>query len=72
MDVAELARLTLHEAGLEGLLRFSKSIKTLPDTVFLIGCKPKTLEPSLDLSPEVEAALERAVVLVKEVLEKIL
>jgi hydrogenase maturation protease len=72
VNVAELARLSLHEAGLEGLLRFSKSIGTLPGTVFLIGCKPKTLEPSLDLSPEVEAALERATVMVEEVLEKIL
>ena len=72
VNVAELARLSLHEAGLEGLLRFSKSIGTLPGTVFLIGCKPKTIEPSLDLSPKVEAALERASVMVEEVLEKIL
>ena len=71
-DVAELARLTLHEAGLEGLLRFSKSIGTLPDDVFFVGCKPKTLGPSLELSPEVEAALERAVAIVDEILEKIL
>ena len=71
-DVWELARLTLHEAGLEGLIRFSKSIGTLPDDVFLVGCKPKTLEPSLDLSPEVEAALERAVAIVDEILEKIM
>jgi hydrogenase maturation protease len=71
-DVGELARLTLHEAGLEGLLRFSKSIETLPDDIFLIGCKPKILGPSLDLSPEVEAALEKAVAIVDEILEKIL
>ncbi len=71
-DVAELARLTLHEAGLEGLLQFSKSIGTLPPEVFFIGCKPKTLAPSLELSPEVEAALERAVTIVDEILEKIL
>ena len=71
-DIAELARLTLHEAGLEGLLRFSKSIGTLPPEVFFIGCKPKTLAPSLELSPEVEAALERAVAIVDEILEKIL
>ena len=71
-DVAELARLTLHEAGLEGLLRFSKTIGTLPADVFFIGCKPKTLAPSLELSPEVEAALEKAVAIVDEILEKIL
>jgi hydrogenase maturation protease len=71
-DIGEIARLTLHEAGLEGLLRFSKSIGTLPEDVFLIGCKPKKLEPSLDLSSEVEAALEKAVAIVNEILEKIL
>jgi len=71
-DIAELARLTLHEAGLEGLLRFSKSIGTLPDDVFFVGCKPKKLDPSLELSPEVEAALERAVAIVDEILENIL
>jgi hydrogenase maturation protease len=71
-NVAELARLTLHEAGLEGLLQFSKLTGTLPDDIFLIGCKPKTLGPSLELSPEVEAALEKAVSIVFEILKKIL
>jgi hydrogenase maturation protease len=71
-EMAELARLTLHEAGLEGLLRFSKSIGTLPQDVYLVGCKPKTLEPSLDLSAEVEATLERALAIVEEILEKIM
>ena len=71
-DVTELARLTLHEAGLEGLLRFSRAIGTLPKEVYLVGCKPKTIEPSLELSPQVEAALERAVAIVDEILEKIL
>jgi len=71
-EMAKLARLTLHEAGLEGLLRFSKSIGTLPQDVYLVGCKPKTLEPSLDLSSEVEAALDKALAIVEEILEKIM
>ena len=71
-DIAELARLTLHEVGLEGLLRFSQSIGTLPEDIYLIGCKPKTLEPSLELSTEVEAALEKALAIVEEILKKIL
>ena len=71
-DVTELARLTLHEAGLEGLLLFSKSIGTLPDNVYLIGCKPNRFEPSLELSPEVEAALEKTVAIVDEILESIM
>jgi len=71
-DITELARLTLHEVGLEGLLRFSQSIGTLPEDIYLIGCKPKTLEPSLELSTEVEAALEKALAIVEEILKKIL
>ena len=71
-DVTELARLTLHEAGLEGLLRFSRAIDTLPKDIYLVGCKPKTLEPSLELSAPVEAALGKALTIVEEILEKIL
>jgi hydrogenase maturation protease len=71
-DVAEFARLTLHEVGLEGLLRFSQAIGTLPTDIYLIGCKPKTLEPSLELSTEVEAALEKALAIVEEIIMKIL
>jgi hydrogenase maturation protease len=71
-DMGELARLTLHEAGLEGLLRFSRAIGTLPEDIYLVGCKPRTLEPSLELSTEVETALEKALVIVEEILEKIL
>ena len=59
-DVAELSRFTLHEVGLEGLLRFAKAIGVLPPKVILIGCKPKSLGPTLELSPEVEGALNTA------------
>jgi hydrogenase maturation protease len=59
-DAAELSRFTLHEVGLEGLLKFAKAIGVLPPRVILIGCKPKALGPSLELSPEVENALHRA------------
>jgi hydrogenase maturation protease len=70
-DISELAKTTLHEVGLEGLLRFSKSIGTLPSEVILIGCKPKTITVSLDLSPEVEEATVIAANMVKKLLEKI-
>lgn len=59
-DTAELSRFTLHEVGLEGLLKFSKAIGALPPRVVLIGCKPKAFGPSLDLSPDVEDAIHRA------------
>jgi hydrogenase maturation protease len=70
-NISELARTTLHEVGLEGLIRFSKAIGTLPEVVYLIGCRPKVLEPSLKLSEEVEKALERAVELVLKLLKKV-
>ena len=70
-DSAELAVLTLHEVGLEGLLKFSKSIGTLPEEVYLIGCKPKVLVPTLDLSPEVEAAVEEAASMVMDTIGRL-
>jgi hydrogenase maturation protease len=59
-DVAGLSRFTLHEVGLEGLLKLSKAIGTLPPRVILIGCKPESLRPGLELSPVVEDALSKA------------
>jgi hydrogenase maturation protease len=71
-ESAELAKLTLHEVGLEGLLKFSKSIGTLPGKVYLIGCKPKLIVPTLELSPEVEAAVEEAASMVDDIVSKLL
>ena len=71
-ESAELARLTLHEVGLEGLLKFSKTIGTLPGKVYLIGCKPKILVPTLELSPEVETAVEEAASMVMDTLDRVL
>lgn len=65
-DAGELARFTLHEVGLEGLLLFSKAIGTLPERAYLIGCVPKIIEPSINLSPEVMEAARKAVELVVE------
>lgn len=68
-DVIDLARFTLHEVGLEGLLRFAKAIGTLPKETILIGCKPKSLKPSLILSEEVEAATQTALKIVLDILD---
>ena len=59
-DVAELSRFTLHEVGLDGMLKLSKAMGTLPPRVILIGCKPESLRPDLELSPGVEEALHKA------------
>ena len=71
-DSVELARFTLHEVGLEGLLKFSKSIGTLPEKVYLISCKPKILVPSLELSHEVEIAVKEAASMVMDTVERLL
>jgi hydrogenase maturation protease len=69
-NMAEISRLTLHEIGLEGLLRFSKAIGTLPLKAILIGCRPKVVEPSLELSAEVEEATQRAAEMVLDTLSQ--
>lgn len=69
-DMAEISRFSLHEVGLDGLLRFSKAIGTLPSKVILIGCKPKVVEPSLELSFEVEEATHRAAEMVLDALSQ--
>jgi hydrogenase maturation protease len=69
-DVSDIAKTTLHEVGLEGLLRFSKAIGTLPSKVALIGCKPKNITVSLDLSTEVEKSTFIAANMVMSLIEK--
>ena len=69
-EIIDLSRMTLHDAKLEGLLKFAKAINTLPEEVILIGCKPKSLEIGLTLSNEVEAATHEAVKIVMELIEK--
>ena len=70
-DVEGLARVTLHEVGLEGLLRFAEALGVLPRETYVIGCKPGSVEPRLSLSAEVEEAAHRAVELVLETIEEI-
>ena len=69
-NISELAKTSLHEVGLEGLLHFSKAIGALPPKVILIGCKPKNIDISLDLSKEVEEATVNAARMVIDYLEK--
>ena len=68
-DVGGLAKVSLHEVGLEGLLKFSKAIGTLQPRVVLVCCKPKDLGPGLKLSDEVERAAHEAVDMVLEILD---
>lgn len=70
-EVELLSRLSLHEVRLEGLLRFAKALGVMPKEVYIIGCKPKDVCPSIGLSPEVEEAAHRAVRLVLEALREL-
>jgi hydrogenase maturation protease len=69
-DLIELSRMTLHDAGIEGLLKFAKAIDTLPEEIYLIGCAPESTEMGLELTPQVEAATHSAVKKVLELIKK--
>jgi len=59
-DVNNLARLSVHEVGLEELLAFAKAINSLPSKVFIIGCEPEKVEPRIELTDKVRKAAEKA------------
>lgn len=69
-DIIELSRMTLHDAGIEGLLKFAKAINALPEEIYLIGCPPESTEMGLELTPKVEAATHEAVKKVLEIIKK--
>jgi hydrogenase maturation protease len=69
-EARELSKLTLHEVGLEGLLKFSKAIGSLPPIVYIIGCKPESLGASYKLSQRVHEAVPEAVKRVIKLLKK--
>ncbi len=51
--------LSLHEFGLADSLHMADQLGCAPQRVVVLGVQPATLEPGLDLSPEVAAALPR-------------
>jgi hydrogenase maturation protease len=67
-EAADLSKLTVHEIGLEGLLKFSKAIGTLPEKVFLIGCIPENFNLGVGLSSKVEQATAEAVEVIRKLL----
>jgi hydrogenase maturation protease len=68
--IIDLSRTTLHAAKLEGLLKFAKAVDTLPEEVYLVGCKPKSTEVGIELSREVEEATHLAVEKILELIKK--
>ena len=69
-EALELSRVTVHEVGLEGLLKFSKAIGTLPETVYIIGCKPEKIGVIYGLSGCVRDAVPEAVKQIKNIIKK--
>ena len=61
-------RAGLHDVGLPGLLRLAQAMGTIPPKVILIGCEPKSIAQSLELSEEVGRAAQSAVGMVLNVL----
>jgi hydrogenase maturation protease len=56
--------LSIHETRLEELLLFARAIGTLPPTTIVIGCEVQKISLGESLSPEVDAAVQRAVELI--------
>ena len=55
---------SVHETRLEELLIFARAIGTLPPTTIVIGCEVREITLGETLSPEVDAAVPRAVELI--------
>jgi hydrogenase maturation protease len=53
--------ISIHEARLEELLSFAKTIGTLPPTIVVIGCEVQDAQLGEDMSPEVATAIPSAV-----------
>jgi len=70
-DVLGLTEISLHEAGLEELIKFSKAIGSLPPRIILIGCKPKIICLGIELSAEVEQASHEAEKRVLEIIRQV-
>lgn len=67
-DDLRIAEFSLHEAGLEALLKLSKALGTLPSRLILVGCIPKEISLSLELSEEVEQAAHDAVKIILDMI----
>ncbi len=64
------AHVSPHQFGLADLLVLSALRGTQPEEVVVLGVQPAAIEPGLDLSPEVGAALPRLVERAVEILER--
>ncbi len=61
---------SVHETRLEELLLFAKAIGTLPPATIVIGCEILEVTLGESLSPEVDAAVQRATELILDELQR--
>jgi hydrogenase maturation protease len=66
----EATDLSLHQVGLLETLTMAGHLGCAPDEVVIFGIVPGTLDPGLELSPEVAAVVPRVVDLVVDELKK--
>lgn len=52
---------SFHDSKIEELISFSKSINSLPDKVFIIGCEPKEISLGIELSDELKLKVKSVV-----------
>ncbi len=70
-STSNLFSFSIHEARLEELIIFAKSINALPDKIYLLGVEPKSIEPGLELSDELKPAVEIIADKVLELIDKL-
>ena len=68
---SEAYSFSFHESGLEELIVFANVMGFLPEKTYVLGCEPKTTEPSVELSPGVEKSVEKVAKRILEWITKI-
>jgi hydrogenase maturation protease len=68
VGVRQMPMDSLHQINLYQVLQMSEHLGDRPDEIIVIGCEPKSIEMGLELTPEVQARIDKAIELVlKEV-----
>jgi hydrogenase maturation protease len=58
--------ISLHELDLASAMEIGRGSYRLPQEIIVIGAEPKTLEPGLELSPEVKRSVPKVIRLILE------
>ena len=68
---SEAYSFSFHESGLEELIVFANVMGFLPEKTYIIGCEPESVEPGVELSPDVEKSVEKVAKIILELINKI-